>query len=336
MDPVRRGLVIVHGVGEPAKGDWIDTFVEPLADFLGRALGYDKVELIARAQRENATAPSATLHLTLPDGGVEAWHIREAWWTRGFTPSRTPTVIVWAVGAFIAVIGATLSAVFWRNLRRGLAAVARWCGRLQGRRSRGWRRLFDRVPPENEGRGVWQVPVAGGRYHVVDAIIWLVVVAAYTVVFLTGLPLSVLLYLLLSAPLGFVRPAAARGAMRALLAFLTNNAADQHAMANRTVAVWPRRRTPSPPPSSRSSTRRRCSGATDRGRLPHRHRRGPGSCSSYEALAGRRCATGWSGGRRRRASRGSRSAAASISPGGCVRRGGGATRPSGGGGWTGA
>ena len=49
---VRRGVVIVHGVGEQGRGDYIGSFVEPLASFVADGLhhiliGWDHLAFLA-------------------------------------------------------------------------------------------------------------------------------------------------------------------------------------------------------------------------------------------------------------------------------------------------
>ena len=65
---IRRGIVVVHGVGEQGRSDQLDTVVEPLVEFLSRGLGHGNVHLVARTHREGGGTPSATIHLTPPGG----------------------------------------------------------------------------------------------------------------------------------------------------------------------------------------------------------------------------------------------------------------------------
>src|SRR5947209_2107939 len=94
-----RGIVVVHGVGSQHRGDQLDTVVEPLMDFLGRALGRSNVSLLSRTRPGDDDVAAAEIHLHENDVLTEAWHVREAWWAESFRPSATGAVLAWMLTA---------------------------------------------------------------------------------------------------------------------------------------------------------------------------------------------------------------------------------------------
>jgi hypothetical protein len=220
---IRRGIVVVHGVGEQQRADQLDTVVEQIVAFLGRALGHGNVRLVARTHRDdNATTASATIHLTPPNGySPEEWHVREAWWAESFKPTDKATIIGWALRAFWNHLAATFCMLFWRNVARALNGM-----------------LPQRLRPRQQGVGVWQVPVAGNPVaYFFDAVNWIVILIGYTLVYFAGLLLLIPVQLFLLIPLEWVLPDAAKTLRRELLNFITGNIGDQHAMTNRYVAI---------------------------------------------------------------------------------------------------
>jgi hypothetical protein len=214
---IRRGIVVVHGVGEQRRADQLDTVVESLVGFLSRVAGHGNVHLITRTHREGGATPSATIHITPPGGKpLEEWHIREAWWAQSFKPSDTSSVLGWAMRAFFAHLASTWQNILVRNLRLVLPG--------------------DEPPPE--GVGVWRVAAAGSRLHyALDALNWIVITIGYTVVYLAGLLLLFPVYLFLVLPLEWLWPAMASRVLRNLLNLISGNIGDQHAMTNRYVAI---------------------------------------------------------------------------------------------------
>src|SRR5215218_11497780 len=115
---IRRGIVVTHGVGSQRRIDQLDDVVEPLMSFLGHALGYKNVHLVARTQVSDDLLASAVIQLTPPNGAPEEWHVREAWWAESFRSSPSATVLSWAVGAAIFHLRSTWRNVFWLNVKR--------------------------------------------------------------------------------------------------------------------------------------------------------------------------------------------------------------------------
>ncbi len=217
---IRRGVVIVHGVGEQRRADQLDTVVEPLVAFLGRSVGHQNVHLVARTHRDGSAIANATIRL-MPPGAeepVEEWHIREAWWAECFRPTDSATVLGWAVRAFWAVLVATFQHVFLRNVRRVLAPITR-------------------NRPKQQGTGVWQVPVAASIYHLLDALAWVVITLAFLLVFLLGVVLIVPLYIFLLLPVRLIWPSGVGEIQRKVVNLFTFGIGDQYAMTNRRVAL---------------------------------------------------------------------------------------------------
>ena len=213
---IRRGIVVTHGVGNQRPVDQLDTVVEPLVDFLGRALGYGNVRLVARTQAGDELLPTARIQLTLR-GEVEPfeeWEVREAWWADSFRPSGSATVLAWAFGAALFHLGSTWQHVLVRNLRR-----------VAGK------------PPPLQGCGVWCVVGAEPLRAFCDAVIWLVVTAGYLAAYAVGAVALLPLYIVLLLPLWLLWPAGAGALQRAVVNWLTGGIGDQHATTNRQVAV---------------------------------------------------------------------------------------------------
>jgi hypothetical protein len=211
---IRRGIVVTHGVGSQRRIDQLDAVVEPLMTFLGRALGYKNVHLVARTQISDDLLASAVIQLTLPNGAPEEWHVREAWWAESFRSSPSATVLPWAIGAAVFHVRSTWQNVFVRNV-----------GRVMGRGP---------APPQP---GIWGVVGAGKGRAFFDAVIWLVLTIGYLAVYLLGALLIIPLYVFLLLPFALLWPAGIGELQRSLVNMLTGGIGDQHAMTNRQVAV---------------------------------------------------------------------------------------------------
>jgi hypothetical protein len=217
---IRRGIVIVHGVGNQQRGDELDDVIEPLVEFLGaRAVGHANVHVVARNPRSGDTGASARIHLYRPGATpaqeiLEEWDVREAWWAHVFRPSGGAGILAWAMRALVAHIHSTIENILWRNIVRVFG---------------GW--------PAVQGTGVWQVPVAGAYpYYVLDAIGWLLITIGYLVVYSIGVALAFVVYVFLLLPgLQYWPPAG--NLQRSLLNIFTGGIGEQQATTNRHVAV---------------------------------------------------------------------------------------------------
>jgi hypothetical protein len=236
---IHRGIVVVHGVGESAKGDYLDSFVEPLASFLGDALGSENVQVVARNEPDLGTTSWATLELRDAATGKarEHWHIREAWWTRTFSPSSPQTVLFWAV-----IAGATLlwSTFRYLLLRPFLRVFVR--SRLDhvcfGRADLYGRPLDAKGNHAKEDdEGVWLVARASWWKALADSLVWLIIAIGYLVVFAAGLVVIVPLYLFLLMPLTFLLPARVGEIQRKIAGLLVRTIGDQQAMTTRRFAL---------------------------------------------------------------------------------------------------
>ncbi len=252
MPTTHRGIVIVHGVGEHARGAYLGSFVEPLARYLKtinrNAARAGEVWLEVDADQADRTS-WATLHLTDPDdpANAEEWHIREAWWHGAFRPSAAQTVLSWAVVAGVVLSCVTVKNVLLRNLVRTVvpdfehnadfvrSRFGRWLTRseLQGRPAAG--DPPRRLPPQ--GEGVWAVPGARWWKAILDAVIWLAFCFGYSVLALVALLALVPFYLLLLNPLAIFFPAQVGKLQRALVNGLVNSIGDQQAVTSRLFAL---------------------------------------------------------------------------------------------------
>jgi hypothetical protein len=237
---IRRGVVVVHGVGSQNRADHLDLFTEPLVRFLGSAVGPENVELDVRPATETSNLAWATLHLKArPEGAdesapaeiVEEWHIREAWWARHFKPSASKTVLFWGFMAGISILGAT-----WQHL--ALRNVQRVFGGQPGDAIRG--RPWDyesNGPTPVERQGVWTIVGAGRLKAFLDFLVWLVWSAAFAIAGLVGFIALLVLYVFLLFPLSFVFPERVANIQRKLTDLLVSSIGDQHAITSRRIAV---------------------------------------------------------------------------------------------------
>lgn len=235
---IQRGIVIVHGVGESGKGDYIDSFVEPLAAYLGEAIGFDRVTVEARNAVDPSSISWATLHLHDTAGApLEDWHIREAWWTRSFSPSSGQGVLWWGIVAGLTLLWSTFRNVFLRNflrtfnLRYDRNALSR-----ADRRGRPLTAPGGTEPPEIQ-QGLWLVAGAPFWKAALDAVIWLVITLAYAGIAAIGLLIIVPLYILLLSPFTAVFPGPGSAIQRKLVGILVRSVGDQQAMTTRAFAL---------------------------------------------------------------------------------------------------
>jgi hypothetical protein len=213
---IRRGIVVVHGVGHQSRADQLDWVVESLVDFLGKAMGHNNVQLTARTGPGDDALASARIRLTLPctTEPFEEWHIREAWWAQSFRPSGSATVLGWALVAAYYHVVTTAKGVFGHNVAR-LAA---------GR-------------PKQDGSGVWTREETGKLHALFDIVVWLVITLGYLFVYAVGAIVILPLYVFLLLPLVALWPSAIGRLQVALVNTVTGGIGDQHATTNRRVAA---------------------------------------------------------------------------------------------------
>lgn len=233
---VRRGVVIVHGVGEQGRGDYIGSFVEPLASFIADGCGSENVSITVRNEAD--ASAWATLSIR-GDARDEEWHIREAWWAKNFRPSASRTVLFWAVIAGLTIMWATWRSIFVRAVAR-LAhnyqqmSLSRddLMGRPVERDSDGTLHL----PPDTK-QGLWVAPQTLPGKAILDALVWLFICLVYVVGAIVLLTLLVPLYLFLLLPLSFVAPGPVVAVQRKLAGLIVSTIGDQQAMTTRRFAL---------------------------------------------------------------------------------------------------
>ncbi|HEY3110170.1 MAG TPA: hypothetical protein VGL23_15515 [Chloroflexota bacterium] len=216
----RRGIVVVHGIGEQRRTEQIETVLEPLVAFLAAAVGERNVELRIQTPLPAPRVAEASIRLRFSDrpGDWEEWIVREAWWAESFRPSESATVLTWGLRAAIFFVRALAGSVLLRNLIH----------------VRGW--LTGRDVPAT-GRGVWRWPTAGGPYAALNLLVWLVLVGGYLGLLAVGLAVLPLLYLLLLLPIRFLLPQAFAAIQVRLINFFTLGIGDQQAMTERRVSI---------------------------------------------------------------------------------------------------
>ena len=239
---IRRGIVVVHGVGSQQRADHLDLFTEPFVRFLGNAHGPENVELDVRPATDTSKLAWATIRLTQPRDNpcdqpevLEEWHIREAWWARHFKPSGSKTVLFWGIMAGLQILRATWQHLAVRNWRR-----LRGQNPAQGEADFVLGRPWDfatSAPAAEEDQGVWTTVGAGRLRATIDLLIWLFWGIFYIVAAIAGLPLLLALYVFLLFPLSFVFPEAIGNIQRKITNLLVSSIGDQHAITTRRVAI---------------------------------------------------------------------------------------------------
>ena len=230
---VRRGVVIVHGVGEQGKGDYIASFVEPLASFVADACGSENVAITVR--NEEGSSSWATLHIK-GDTRDEEWHVREAWWARNFKPSSSKTVLFWGILAGLTILWATWRSIFVRavaRLRHDYQQMTLSLDDLYGRPLDPDTRRLKR----DTDQGLWVVPQTFRAKAILDGFVWLFICALYLVFALVLITILVPLYIVLLLPLGLILPKPVAAFQRKLVGLLVSSIGDQQAMTTRRFAL---------------------------------------------------------------------------------------------------
>lgn len=238
---IRRGIVVVHGVGSQQRADHLDLFTEPFARFLGNAHGPGNVELDVKPATDSADQAWASIRLTgirssgEPPEVVEEWHIREAWWARNFKPSGSKTVIFWGLMAGLCILAATWSHLAVRNFRRVFGGDPSR-GEADGILGRPWD-YQGQCPLAVEDQGPWTIVGASKLRAALDLLIWLVWSITYVIAAVVGLPVLIVLYVFLLFPLSFVFPEQVANIQRKITNLLVSSIGDQHAITTRRVAI---------------------------------------------------------------------------------------------------
>lgn len=230
---VRRGVVIVHGVGEPSRGDYIGSFVEPLASFIADGCGSENVSITVR--NEAGESAWATLGIK-GDTRDEEWHIREAWWAQNFRPSGAKTVLAWAIIAGLTIMWATWKSIFYRAVKRVVHSYQQMDLSLDDLYGRPIDPATGALCPDTQ-QGLWVVPQSQKLKAVLDGLVWLFICILYligAVILVVGL---VPLYLFLLLPLSIVAPGPVVAAQRKIAGLLVSSIGDQQAMTTRRFAL---------------------------------------------------------------------------------------------------
>ena len=115
-----HGVVVVHGIGEQAKGESLAMVVNPLAEFLKQA-GGPNFSLNYVVQIDSSPKPAEavlTFSGTSPSGVAvpdSRWVFREAWWAKSLMPPSYREMLLWTARQF----GGQMRAIV-RGLRNGI------------------------------------------------------------------------------------------------------------------------------------------------------------------------------------------------------------------------
>ncbi len=236
----RRGVIVVHGIGEQGRGETLNYIGRPLVDFVEDNLGPEyELRKDVRFNPEKGSA-TATLHFVRAEGAdsterivEEEWTIVEAWWARSFIASAKDELLVWAL-----VLGwRRLPSIFYGFVKRFVAGFGEATDDTS-ERAIGWlsRPLMDKgataVPWP--GAAATYVRTARPRHsRVWDLLLgsfWLIVLM---LVYLLSLVVLPIIYLVGGLPgLGGVVGRLQDG----FSDFLVDSLGDQHAMTRNRLA----------------------------------------------------------------------------------------------------
>lgn len=87
-----RAVFLVHGVGSHKKGEWLESFLEPLLWYLQE----DFSTRVRVRQRPTGTPAEATVEFL-----DERWETKEVWWQEAFYPQPARRVLLWGVKVLI-------------------------------------------------------------------------------------------------------------------------------------------------------------------------------------------------------------------------------------------
>ncbi len=93
---LRRGIVLVHGIGEQPPGDTLNYMGRPLVTYLQEHLDAKQAPHVFDADYTAEGEPPHAV-IRFGDGNQEEeWLLTEAWWARSFLPVKQDEVLVWA------------------------------------------------------------------------------------------------------------------------------------------------------------------------------------------------------------------------------------------------
>ena len=213
----RRAIVVTHGVGDQRRGDELDTVVEPLIAFLGKALGHERVRLKARTLLDDDGIAAAVIHLTSPDGTVlEEWQVREAWWADTFRVSPTRSVLFWSTIQFVFHTMATVEQVIGRNIQRFISHA---------------------LGSHDQATGPWDIRVSHSLLiYFINILSWAIISSSYVFIYVLGIALIVPAVVVLSLP-ALIWPKEVGQIQTFFISLLTGGIGDQQAMTTRRVAL---------------------------------------------------------------------------------------------------
>jgi hypothetical protein len=223
----------VHGVGEQGRGDYIGSFVEPLASFVADGCGSENVSIVVRNEADATAWATLTIR---GDDHDEEWHIREAWWAKNFRPSSSKTILFWAIIAGLTILWATWRTVFVRAVARmghNYQAMSLSRDDLYGRPlDPATRRL-----PKDTEQGLWVAPQTYRAKAILDGAVWLFICLLYLVGALLLMTLLIPVYVFLLLPLSLIAPGPVISVQRKIAGLIVTTIGDQQAMTTRRFAL---------------------------------------------------------------------------------------------------
>jgi hypothetical protein len=111
-EPVRIGVVFVHGIGQQTQSETVREFSEPIYDWVTRwhraRTGFVEIRRADLSYGNPLAGSPARYELSVPKIGVhpaQTWVLAEGFWADRVTPPSLLTMIGWGLGALPKVIG---------------------------------------------------------------------------------------------------------------------------------------------------------------------------------------------------------------------------------------
>ena len=217
----RRGIVVVHGLGEQPKGDTLNYIGRPLVEFVQSYLA-STAELTKEVRFNPEAGPPRAILRFGQGADAEEWVIVEAWWARAFVPSPRDELLVWAL---ILGFRGVWSISYGMALRHVL--MHPWVSAIVGKRP-----APEQTPWPDAPDTYWRRRRRVGS-RLWDLLVGLCWTALLLAAYLASFPVLILLFVIgylpvIGAPLSLLQVAFSN--------FLMHNLGDQHATTRNPLA----------------------------------------------------------------------------------------------------
>ena len=110
-DSSTKGILVVHGMGDPPKGSSLYRWVNPIVDHISSYLGHEpKISsLIGEKLSEEEGPSSVTVEIDAGQEGKQTWIFAEAWWAKSFPTAKFDPALGWTFYSMIDHLWAFIS-----------------------------------------------------------------------------------------------------------------------------------------------------------------------------------------------------------------------------------